>query len=299
MMVNPYAAKEDLRLQLTTEPALEIPAKKGGVSDNLQPLKPSAQSKSSSQLLSPIRSPGHHSSAGLNPIADAAGYILSVLGKLKNAATCPDLSQLQAELMQEINAFNEAGKNQGYNAEYIIVCRYILCATIDEILCHTHWGKQGRWDACVLLAAYNQDIRHQEKFFAILEHTIKEPALYIDLMEVIYLCLSLGYKGQYRFMAHGHELLEQITHNLYKHIRAYRGSFSKTLSPTPLKAQSASVATAPRQPKTSPLFIFIVTACVIMAIFISLSYIMDVISNESYKNIKQAGNSTGYKAQKQ
>ena len=131
-----------------------------------------------------------------------------------------------------------------------------------------------------------------------MERTIKEPALYIDLMELMYICLSMGYKGQYRTTEHSQYQLEQITNNLYKHIRAYRGSFSKTLSPTPLKATKPS-AKHLLQRKTSLLLIFIVTACVIMTIFVSLGYLMDVISNEAYKNIAQFGNSVAHKTSKQ
>ena len=121
-----------------------------------------------------------------------------------------------------------------------------------------------------------------------MERTIKEPALYIDLMELMYICLSMGYKGQYRSTEHSQYQLEQITNNLYKHIRAYRGSFSKTLSPTSLKTAKPA-ATSAQQRNTSPFFIFIVTACIIMTIFVSLGYLMDVISNEAYKNIAQLG----------
>lgn len=248
---------------------------------------------SSSQLLLPGRVVSHNPKAGLNPIVDAAGYLFSIIGKLKNIKSYRYLNKLQNELIHEINLFHETVTNHGYSSEYIIVCRYVLCATLDEIICNTSWGGQGQWDSLGLLAAYNQDTQHQDKFFTIMERTVKEPALYIDLMELMYLCLSMGYKGQYRNTEHSQYQLEQITNNLYKHIRAYRGSFSKTLSPTPLKT-TRHAAKNLLQRKTSLPLIFIVTACIIMTIFISLGYLMDVISNEAYKNISQLGNSVSH-----
>ncbi len=253
----------------------------------LEPNKPSLNSTSS--LLLPSRIVTHNTKAGLNPLVDAAGYLFSILGKLKHAKTYRHLSKLQTELIQEVNLFQESIKQNNYNAEYIIVCRYIMCAVIDDVLANTVWGGSGQWDTYSLLAAFNQDTQHQDKFFTIMERAIKEPAIYIDLMELMYISLSMGYKGQYRSTLHNQYQLEQITNNLYKHIRAYRGSFSKTLSPTPLKAHKSTAKPAANA-QISLLFVFFVTACVVMTIFISLGYLMDVISNEAYEHIAQIQN---------
>lgn len=251
-----------------------------------------------SQLLLPSRIVTHNPNAGLNLLADSAGHLFSILGKLKQLKSYRQLNKLQKELIQEINAFQEAIKNHGYNAEYIVICRYILCATFDDILSNTTWGSQNQWNDHSLLAAFNQDVQHQDKFFTIMERAIKEPASYIDLMEFMYLCLSMGYKGQYRSTEHSQYQLEQITNTLYKHIRAYRGSFTKTLSPTPLKIAKPVAKLAPRN-NPSLAFIFCVTACVIMAIFVSLGYLMDVISNEAYQNIAQIENSVSNETSQQ
>ena len=262
--------------------------------DNLfNPLQPQ---QTSTSLVLTNRKATHHPKAGLNPLVDHAGMLFTVLSELKHAKSYRQLSKLQKELIQEINIFQEHVSHHNYNAEYLIVCRYILCATFDDIITNTVWGAQ--WDQYLLLAAYNQDIQHQSKFFTILERAIKDPVVYIDLMEFIYICLSLGYKGQFRSTDYSHYQLEQITHNLYKHIRAYRGSFSKALSPVPLKSLKSN-AKASQQNNTSLFFVSIVTACIIMIIFISLDYLMDVISNEAYKNISPVQTTVSYKTAQQ
>jgi|GEM_PF-1141172 len=253
--------------------------------------------QASSTLILPSRMVTHQPQAGLNPLVDSASYLFSILGKLKHSQTYRQLTKLHAELVQEVNLFQESAKHHGYNSEYIIVCRYVICAVIDDIIENTAWGGQGQWGSYSLLTAFNQDTQHHDKFFNIMERTIKDPALYIDLMELMYICLSIGYKGQYRTTEHSQFQLEQITNNLYKHIRAYRGSFSKALSPTSLKtAKQTSVVKT--ENTVSPLFIFFVTACVVMAIFISLGYLMDVISNEAYKNISQIQDSVSHETSK-
>lgn len=231
----------------------------------------------------------HNPKSGLNPIADAAGNLFTLIGKLKLIESYPELSKLQAELIKETNSFYDTVKNHGYSSEYTLVCRYIMCATLDEIISHTAFCNEDSWLPYRLLLVFNQDLQHQEKFFAIMERIVKEPALYIDLMELMYLCLSMEYKGQYRTTENGQSQLEQITNSLYKHIRAYRGSYSKILSPTPLRSPRSAFMFAARR-KNSLTTIFIVTVCVILTIFISLGYLMDVISNEPYQKITQPGN---------
>lgn len=257
--------------------------------DDTNALSKISTNNSSNSLLLPSRIVTHKPRAGLNPLVDAAGYLFSILGKLKHAKSYRHLSKLQTELIQEVNLFQETAKHHGYNTDYLIVCRYIVCAVIDDVISNTTWGGQGQWDSYSLLAAFNQDTQHQDKFFSIMERAIKDPTTYIDLMELMYISLSMGYKGQYRTTEHNQFQLEQITNNLYKHIRAYRGSFSKTLSPTPLKANKSTAKSAPTS-GTSLLFIFFVTACVVMTIFVSLGYLMDVISNEAYEHIAQIQN---------
>jgi len=249
-------------------------------------------SASKSILLNTHRSVKHHPQAGMNPVVDAASHLFSVIGKLKEMTTYRNLNRLQNELLQEINLFQATiGALQTYNTEFVVVCRYILCATIDEIIMNTPWGSQNQWDSYSLLATLNQDTQHQDKFFTIIERAIKEPAIYIDLMELMYLCLSLGYKGQYRGTEHNQFQLEQITDTLYKHIRAYRGSINKTLSPNPLQASATRKQKKISAKSVSLPFVFLITACTILTIFVSLGYLMDIISNEAYKNITELGSS--------
>jgi type VI secretion system protein ImpK len=45
---------------------------------------------------------------------------------------------------------------------------------------------------------------------------------YIDLMELQYLCLALGFKGKYEVMDRGHEQLAGVQQKLYRQIRGHR-----------------------------------------------------------------------------
>lgn len=233
----------------------------------------------------------HNRKAGLNPLVDAAAYLFSSIGKLTFLKSYRSLHKLQKELITEINAFQETAKAQGYSSEYILVSRYAVCATIDDIITHTTWGGEGQWDNYSVLTAFNQETLQSDRFFLILERIIKDPRLYIDVMEFMYICLSLGYKGNYRTSADDNHQLEKITDSLYRHIRSYHGDFTKVLSPFPVKAASTSKKPPP---STSYTFTFLITASIIMLLFIGFGYMLDMISNQAYQELIRIGKSILY-----
>lgn len=234
----------------------------------------------------------HHPKSGLNPLVDAASYIFSIVGKLKQLKTYRHLNQLQKELVYEIKAFQETTKVRGYSSEYILVCRYALCATLDDIISNTLWGSEGQWDTFSMLTLFNQETPNHDRFFIILERIIKDPAQYIDVMELMYLCLSLGFKGNYRTTEFGSNQLEQIATSLYKRIRAHRGDFSKILSPYPIRPYYPAENSS--QNKLSLWIVGFSTISIILAIFLGLGYMLDTFSKQAYQELTHIGKSILY-----
>lgn len=247
--------------------------------------------KNSDQILLTNKFITHHPKSGLNPLVDASAYLFSIIGKLKQIKSYRHLKKLQKELILEINHFQDAAKAHGYSSEYILVSRFALCATLDDIIANTSWGGQGQWDSHTMLAVFNQDAMNHERFFVILERIVKDPEQYIDVMELMYICLSLGFKGNYRTTEFGSNQLEQITNALYKRIRMHHGDFSKTLAPFSLKVTSL----AKQSSSGKPFWLFpLITTGVILAIFLGLGYMLDSISQQAYQELMHIGNSLLY-----
>lgn len=243
------------------------------------------------QLLLQSKFITHNPKSGLNPLVDAAGYLFSVMGKLKHVKAYRHLSKLHKELVQEINTFQDTAKAHGYSTEYILVSRYAICATLDDIISNTPWGAQGQWESHTLLAAFNQETINQERFFVILERLVKDPNLYIDVMEFMYICLSLGFKGHYRATEYNNNQLEQIINALYKRIRAYRGDFSKVLSPFSTKPANTVKPKAKHMPRW---LIVLLAASVGLVLIAGIRYLLDVTSNQAYLDISRMGKTTSY-----
>jgi len=237
----------------------------------------------------------HTPDAGLNPLVDAAAYLFSIMGKLKHTKKQRDLGKLKEELLKEIEAYRENAKTYSYKSElldeYLPVTCYALCVTLDDIIASMPWGNEGRWDEHSLLVAFNQNGISRESFFLILEHLIRDPAQYIDVMEFMYICLSLGFKGHYNSSTLDHDHLEQIINALYKRIRAFRGDFSKTLSPFLIKSRTLH----PAPPKKMPTWLVVLLACnVIVVLFAGAKYFLDISSNKVYQNLNRTEKATAY-----
>jgi type VI secretion system protein ImpK len=108
--------------------------------------------------------------------------------------------------------------------------RYALCACLDEAVLSTPWGAQSEWAQQTLLVALHREAWGGEKFFDMLEGISQDPERHIDLMELQYMCLALGFSGKYQVSSHGQARLADVRQDLYRRIRNVRGAFDPALS---------------------------------------------------------------------
>jgi type VI secretion system protein ImpK len=78
---------------------------------------------------------------------------------------------------------------------------------------------------------FHKEVGGGEKFFEILERLRANPSRYIDLIELVYVCLALGYEGKYRHDPSGQARLAELQHDLYRLVRDQRESPDEDLSP--------------------------------------------------------------------
>jgi type IV/VI secretion system ImpK/VasF family protein len=100
---------------------------------------------------------------------------------------------------------------------------------LDETILTTTWGQQSKWHQHKLLHFFHNEDWGGERFFIILKRLCADPALHIDLLELAYICLSLGFTGQYQFVENNHTQLEKTIEHAYQCIRWQRGDIKKEL----------------------------------------------------------------------
>ncbi len=169
--------------------------------------------------------------AGLNPLVDAAATLLALATQLRATVSHPDVPGLRDRLVREVKSFENAARSAGTPAATVLAARYGLCTVLDEFVQSTPWGSGGQWGSQSLLSTFHNETFGGEKFFQILDRMAQEPATNIDLLELYYICLMLGFEGKYRVVERGRSQLEQVQENLYRTIRMQRGDFERALSP--------------------------------------------------------------------
>ncbi|MBX2858040.1 MAG: type IVB secretion system protein IcmH/DotU [Cellvibrionaceae bacterium] len=168
---------------------------------------------------------------GLNPLVAAASTLLTVAIKLRSTMQHNNPPQLHKQLTEEIRNFELKAKNSTTNQDSVLAARYLLCTVVDEIVLSTPWGAGSGWSQHSLLSLFHKDISGGEKCFDVLRKLLETPSKHLDLLELFYLCLSLGFRGKYKLVQRGQEQLEQIRDNLFRTVEKLRGEMERDLSP--------------------------------------------------------------------
>lgn len=168
---------------------------------------------------------------GLNPLAGAAAALLAEAVRLRHAGQAEDLHALNRRLGDELRLFEQRALQAGLESSEVMAARYVLCTLLDEAVVTTPWGNESEWSQMSLLSRFHNETFGGEKFFRLLERLGRNPVKHLALLELMYLCLALGFEGQYRVLPRGMLELEAIRDALYRQIRQLRGDVPREISP--------------------------------------------------------------------
>ena len=168
---------------------------------------------------------------GTNPLVQAAVPLLALAGRLRGQVANADIESLRRQAMQEIRTFEERARRADVAAEDVLAARYALCTVLDEAVLNTPWGAQSDWSTQSLLVTFHREAAGGEKFFQILDRVSGEPQRYRALLELLYVCLALGFEGRYRLDDRGAARLVEVREALYRRIESVQESVEPELSP--------------------------------------------------------------------
>ena len=167
---------------------------------------------------------------GLNPLVNAASALITVFEKTRQSTSHPNIGGLHKRLVSEIRQFDNRLRELGIKPEIALSARYVLCSVLDETILNTPWGSESPWAQRTLLSVFHNETSGGEKVFLILDRMRQTPADNIHMIELIYICLSLGFEGKYRLNNRGRDAIEVIRDDLFLIIRGYRGEHERSLS---------------------------------------------------------------------
>lgn len=180
------------------------------------------------------RSKLYTSKTGVNPLVTAAQPLFSILERINLSEHPPELNLLQTNLAHELQAFMANASSTEHIKEMIFVARYLLCATIDEVIEKAYYKKKEaitfpKLTALQEVPGSTELASPDAYFFQILDNALHKPDFYLDVIELIYFCLITGFEGKYRQDPNGKQTLENLLDRLYQVIQEQRPSTAEKL----------------------------------------------------------------------
>ncbi len=169
---------------------------------------------------------------GINPLVAAASPVLAAAIRVASGRSQPpDPDRLRAAMVRAIRGFETEALATGLDTRSLRAARYALCATVDDIVLSTPWGSSSSWTQQSLTSVFHNEVIGGERFFDILEQMQQDLGRHSPVVELMYLCTSLGFEGRYRVMPRGVAALTELRDGVYRTLRQRRGDWERDLSP--------------------------------------------------------------------
>jgi type VI secretion system protein ImpK len=221
---------------------------------------------------------------GSNPLVAAAAPVLAATIRIASGrGRPPDPDRLRNAMVDAIRRFESDALATGLDTRALRAARYALCATIDDVVRSTPWGASSSWAQLSITSIFHNEVVAGDRFFEILEQMQQDLGRYLPVVELMYLCASLGFEGRYRVMPRGVASLTELREGVYRSIRQRRGEFERELSPhwqgmpTRLRALSGRVPLWARGLGTAA-----IAAVMYVSFVLLLANVSDVAFGELY-----------------
>lgn len=202
-----------------------------------------------------------------NPIITAAAPLLMLLGHLRLMAVerqAEPLAERAAELIEE---FDRKIAKTDIAEEDARIAKFVLCETADDIIANLPGSDHDMWARHGMLSQFFQLKPTGAGFFQALNTVLAAPETHCDLIELMHVCLSLGFEGQYRGSAREDSSLERVRRDVHETLAYFRTGGDEEISP---HWQGLSM-TAAQASRRVPLWaIAAATAAVLTAAFFAL-----------------------------
>jgi type VI secretion system protein ImpK len=151
---------------------------------------------------------------GRGPLVECAFGLLTMVPLLRARTPPAPPDQLRAQIESELGAFSERAQARGIDQRLVALGHYALCALIDDVVLNTPWGAHSSWQASSLAGALHGDAAAGEHLFDYFDQAKDQPQRNRPALELIAVCMALGFEGQYRIRPQGQFALQQIRGDL-------------------------------------------------------------------------------------
>lgn len=243
---------------------------------------PQAAPGEETQLLAPPASGA--AAPGANPLLALAAPLLDAVPTIRGTLSHQNPPALRERLLQAISEFEDAARRANLVPEHVLVARYALCTVLDEAVAEMPWGESAGWSRQSLLVSLHRETWGGEKFFLLLDKMLEQPRRNLDLLELLYACLALGFQGRYRVLDNGRAQLDALRERLHETIRRERGNFEPDLAG---RWHGVPRAQRPLARRLSHWLVLGALATVLLGLYMSLSLLLAGASDPVFAALGQ------------
>jgi len=206
-----------------------------------------------------------------NPIVAAAAPLLMLLGQLRLMPVDRKASSLAEHIASAVETVEHALAKAGVGEEDARIAKFALCETTDDLVGNLPWPNECSWGDHSLVAQFFHTPPTGAGFYEALNEILAKPEAHFDLLELMHVCLSLGFEGQYRGLASGRDPLERVRRDVYDTLRYFKARAADDISP-----RWQSIAATQPKPRASPPLWAIAAAAValVTAVFFGMRVVI-------------------------
>ncbi|QHQ37461.1 type VI secretion system protein TssL [Algicella marina] len=168
---------------------------------------------------------------GMNRLNACGSTLFALVSRIRNRAQHRDAEALRRSVVGEVRNFESRALQIGIDPQQVKMARYAICATLDDVVLNTPWGGQSIWALQSLVATFHRETVGGDRFYDLLAKLQQQPGQNVDVLEFMFMCMSLGFEGRLRIAENGRDKHQQIRSNLAEVIQAQRSEIEHDLSP--------------------------------------------------------------------
>lgn len=154
-----------------------------------------------------------------NPLLASAASLLILLGRLRTGMVDLQVAPLMEHVTIEIDRFERNALAAGIDPHETLVAKYALSGTADDIVQNLPGSDRGSWQQYSMVARFFHKRDSGVGFFQEAEKAMQAPAQRYNLLELMLVCMSLGFEGQFRTAPNGAVELARIRKAIYETLR--------------------------------------------------------------------------------
>jgi len=170
-------------------------------------------------------------SADANPIVASSASLLILFGRLRSQVVDMHAVPLMQHVTEEIEAAEAKMLEAGVDQTDALIAKYCICGTADDIVQNLPGTDRGVWLQYSMVARFFNKRTSGVGFFQEVDKALQNPIHKYHLLELMLICLQLGFEGQFRAMQGGDVSLQQYKRNIYEALRRVKPRGDDDISP--------------------------------------------------------------------